>query len=181
MRLLVAAAAAAATTLLSVRVQVYYTLCRWCQLRTHTLASNVQYTPPVPSSDSESSPERASLPEVGERIRARRQSLDMSVRELARRLTLSPSLISQIERGKATPSVATLYAITTELKMSLDELFSEQAPKAAASRAGRWADGLRGRPTPPTGSRCSMPSCAPTATRAPWSPAGRWSRPTSAR
>lgn len=48
----------------------------------------------------------------------------MSVRELARRLAVSPSLISQIERGKATPSVGTLYAITTELQLSLDELFA---------------------------------------------------------
>ena len=86
------------------------------------------------SSDADPSPERASLPEVGDRIRDRRQSLDMSVRELARRLTLSPSLISQIERGKATPSVGTLYAITTELKMSLDELFSEQpAPRVGGA------------------------------------------------
>jgi transcriptional regulator with XRE-family HTH domain/mannose-6-phosphate isomerase-like protein (cupin superfamily) len=90
----------------------------------------------VPSSDADSSPERAALPEVGDRIRDRRQSLDMSVRELARRLALSPSLISQIERGKATPSVATLYAITTELKMSLDELFSEQPARAVAGRVG---------------------------------------------
>lgn len=86
-------------------------------------------------SDADPSSDRAALPEVGDRIRDRRQSMDMSVRELARRLTLSPSLISQIERGKATPSVATLYAITTELKMSLDELFSEQPAKAAAAPA----------------------------------------------
>lgn len=76
----------------------------------------------------------------------------MSVRELARRLTLSPSLISQIERGKATPSVATLYAITTELKMSLDELFSEQPARAVGAPAGRAAsaaDGLRVLDAPP--------------------------------
>jgi DNA-binding XRE family transcriptional regulator/mannose-6-phosphate isomerase-like protein (cupin superfamily) len=110
----------------------------------------VQYTGLVPSSDADSSPERAALPEVGDRIRDRRQSLDMSVRELARRLTLSPSLISQIERGKATPSVATLYAITTELKLSLDELFSEQPARAVAagpvgpgSRPANAADGLK--------------------------------------
>jgi quercetin dioxygenase-like cupin family protein/DNA-binding XRE family transcriptional regulator len=110
---------------------------------------NVQYTGPVPSSDADTSPERAALPEVGERIRDRRQSMDMSVRELARRLTLSPSLISQIERGKATPSVGTLYAITTELKMSLDELFSEQPTRVVAGRVGpssrpaNAADGLK--------------------------------------
>src|SRR5438045_3345746 len=51
----------------------------------------------------------------------------MSVRQLARQLSLSPSLISQIERGKAMPSVGTLYAITTELKLSMDQLFSDPA------------------------------------------------------
>jgi transcriptional regulator with XRE-family HTH domain len=72
--------------------------------------------------------------------------MGMSVRELARRLTLSPSLISQIERGKATPSVATLYAITTELEMSLDVLFSEQSPTAvvAAPVAARPANAAAG-------------------------------------
>ena len=48
----------------------------------------------------------------------------MSARELARRVSLSPSLISQIERGSSVPSVATLYAIVSELGLSLDELFS---------------------------------------------------------
>jgi mannose-6-phosphate isomerase-like protein (cupin superfamily)/DNA-binding XRE family transcriptional regulator len=62
--------------------------------------------------------------------------MGMSVRELARRLALSPSLISQIERGKATPSVGTLYAITTELKLSLDELFSEQSSGNGTPPAG---------------------------------------------
>src|SRR5947209_16535176 len=138
MRLLVAAAAAAATTLLS-SVQVYYTLHRRCQLATHTSHRMCSTLRRVPSSDADPSPERAALPEVGEQIRDRRQSLGMSVRELARRLTLSPSLISQIERGKATPSVATLYAITTELKMSRDELFSEQPERIAASPAARPA------------------------------------------
>jgi transcriptional regulator with XRE-family HTH domain len=102
----------------------------------------VQYTAVVSSSAADSAPERAALPNVGDRIRDRRQSLNMSVRELARRLTLSPSLISQIERGKATPSVATLYAITTELKMSLDELFSDQHARAAA-RPANAAAGLK--------------------------------------
>jgi transcriptional regulator with XRE-family HTH domain len=107
----------------------------------------------VSESDAETA-ERVALPEVGERIRDRRQSLNMSVRELARRLTLSPSLISQIERGKANPSVATLYAITTELKMSLDELFSEQPPGAVtapADRAMSVADGLRALDARPRG------------------------------
>jgi transcriptional regulator with XRE-family HTH domain len=48
----------------------------------------------------------------------------LSLRELARRLGISPSAISQFETGKSRPSVSTLYAIVTELGISLDELFS---------------------------------------------------------
>ena len=47
----------------------------------------------------------------------------MSLRELARRLDVSPSLVSQIETGKIQPSVRTLYAIVSELGLSLDEIF----------------------------------------------------------
>jgi transcriptional regulator with XRE-family HTH domain len=61
--------------------------------------------------------------EVGEQIRQERLRQDIGVRELARRVSVSPSLISQIERGKATPSVGTLYSIVSELGLSLDELF----------------------------------------------------------
>ena len=106
--------------------------------------------------------DRASLPAVGSHIRDRRQSLDLSVRELARRVGLSASLISQIERGKATPSVATLYAITTELGMSLDELFSERGP-AASTAIGAFADaaaGLRGLDAQARGNG-SLPDDAP--------------------
>src|SRR5205085_7445044 len=42
----------------------------------------------------------------------------------ARRVSVSSSLISQIERGNSMPSVASLYAIVSELGMSLDQLFS---------------------------------------------------------
>jgi transcriptional regulator with XRE-family HTH domain len=83
------------------------------------------------------------LPAVGGHIRDRRQSLELSVRELARRVGLSASLISQIERGKATPSVATLYAITNELGLSLDELFSEGAASSPTA-IGAFADAAAG-------------------------------------
>ena len=62
--------------------------------------------------------------DVGRRIRKHREESKLSLRELARRLGISPSAISQIETGKSRPSVSTLYSIVTELGMSLDELFS---------------------------------------------------------
>src|SRR3954454_21133065 len=61
--------------------------------------------------------------DVPRRLRAERERRGISLRELARRLRISPSAISQIETGRARPSVATLWAIVTELGMSLDDLF----------------------------------------------------------
>ncbi len=70
---------------------------------------------------------------VGERLREHRQEAGMSLRALARDVGVSPSLISQIEHGKATPSVGTLYAIVSELGISFDELFFDGPRGAAAS------------------------------------------------
>jgi transcriptional regulator with XRE-family HTH domain len=79
---------------------------------------------------------------LGSRIRAERQRAGMTVRGLAARTGLSPSLISQIERGRATPSVATLWAIASELQLSIAELFS--TTDAADAEPGRLAP-TRGR------------------------------------
>jgi transcriptional regulator with XRE-family HTH domain/mannose-6-phosphate isomerase-like protein (cupin superfamily) len=69
---------------------------------------------------------------VGAGLRKHREEAGMSLRALAREVGVSPSLISQIEHGKATPSVATLYAIVSELGVSLDELFFDNPRGAAA-------------------------------------------------
>ncbi len=59
---------------------------------------------------------------IGGRLREERTNAGLSQRELARRLGLSPSLISQVESGLSKPSVGTLYAIVTELGVSLDRV-----------------------------------------------------------
>jgi transcriptional regulator with XRE-family HTH domain len=84
-------------------------------------------------------------PEVGERLRSRRRAHGLSLRELAVRLGVSPSLISQIERGRARPSVSTLFAIASELDASLDELLfnDERSGSTAEAPSGRVA-----RPSP---------------------------------
>src|SRR5258707_9587305 len=72
---------------------------------------------------------RPDSPQMGERLRAARSERRLSLRELAGRLGVSPSLISQIETGRANPSVSTLYAIAAELDVSLDELlFNDRRP-----------------------------------------------------
>jgi transcriptional regulator with XRE-family HTH domain len=72
---------------------------------------------------------------VGQRLRSERERHGVSLRELARRLEISPSALSQIETGRSRPSVGTLYAIVSELDMSLDELFGSQRTAASAARA----------------------------------------------
>ena len=69
---------------------------------------------------------------VGQRLRAERERHGLSLRELARRLGMSPSAVSQIETGRSRPSVGTLYAIVTELGLSLDELFGSRRPGPVA-------------------------------------------------
>lgn len=64
----------------------------------------------------------AAIDAIGERLREERVNAGISQRELARRLGLSPSLISQLESGMTKPSVGTLYAIVTELGLSLDSV-----------------------------------------------------------
>jgi transcriptional regulator with XRE-family HTH domain len=62
---------------------------------------------------------------LGARIRAEREAAGITLRALAARLGVSPSLLSQLERGLAQPSVATLWGIVTELNLSLDALFAD--------------------------------------------------------
>jgi transcriptional regulator with XRE-family HTH domain len=52
---------------------------------------------------------------IGPQLRTSREEAGISVRELARRTGLSPSLISQVENGKVLPSLATLFKLTNEL------------------------------------------------------------------
>ena len=59
---------------------------------------------------------------LGPRLRLAREERQLSVRELARRIGCSASLISQIERGVSVPSVGVLYSLATELDSSLDHL-----------------------------------------------------------
>jgi mannose-6-phosphate isomerase-like protein (cupin superfamily)/DNA-binding XRE family transcriptional regulator len=86
---------------------------------------------------------------LGPRLRQARTGRQLSVRELARRVGCSASLISQIERGVSVPSVGVLYSLATELESSLDYLLfgSGSGPDAGADGAvdGRSNGGMDGR------------------------------------
>ncbi len=91
------------------------------------------------------------VPPIGARLRAARRGRGLSVRGLARDIGVSASLISQIETDKSSPSVSTLYSITTALGISIEDLFGDPPPAAA---------------TPPT-----SPATTARTSRSRWPPA----------
>jgi transcriptional regulator with XRE-family HTH domain len=77
---------------------------------------------------------------MGSLMRQRREAIGLGVRELARRIGVSPSLVSQVERGLAMPSVSTLYAVARVLEISLDELFETAAQMSTGALVTRGGE-----------------------------------------
>src|SRR5580765_1303144 len=95
---------------------------------------------------------------LGPRLRLVRSARQLSVRELARRVGCSASLISQIERGVSVPSVGVLSSLATELGTSIDYLLfgsgagpegvSAETPATGAARDAGGSEATRpARPT----------------------------------
>jgi transcriptional regulator with XRE-family HTH domain len=61
---------------------------------------------------------------VGERLRELREARNISMRTLASRSGLSANALSMIERGKASPSVSTLYKLADALGVSITAFFA---------------------------------------------------------
>ncbi len=64
---------------------------------------------------------------MGQRIKKRRESLNIQTVDLANSINVTSSLISQIERGKAFPSILTLKKIADALQTSVGILIGEKA------------------------------------------------------
>ena len=92
---------------------------------------------PPNSGQSRSDKDVPSAPfELGARLRGIRLRHGVGLRELARRLDLSPSSISQIETGKIQPSVRTLYAFATEFGVPVDDVLFGDDPVALSRHPG---------------------------------------------
>src|SRR5512133_1645677 len=66
---------------------------------------------------------------VGERLRELREARNISMRTLAARSGLSANALSMIERGKASPSVSTLYKLADALGVSITSFFATEADR----------------------------------------------------
>lgn len=62
---------------------------------------------------------------LGERIKRRRESYHMQLNDLAKKVGVSSSALSQIENAKASPSIVTLKAIAENLNTTVGELIGE--------------------------------------------------------
>ena len=109
-----------------------------------------------PAQDAPATIDRQDLrDDLGKRLREAREGRNIGLRELARRLGVSPSLISQIETGKSEPSINTLFAIVGELELPVNEIVfdpqrsSGRSVGITASKGGdgdgwHWRDGSGG-------------------------------------
>jgi transcriptional regulator with XRE-family HTH domain len=91
-------------------------------------------------------PELRAPSRIGERLREERTRQGITVREIARRVGVSPSLISQIERDKVNPSVSTLWGLVTVLGLTMSDLFPEdgaRGPRTVVSPSPLTAPGER--------------------------------------
>lgn len=78
---------------------------------------------------------------VGQRVRTARAAAGLTVRELARRIGVSASHVSQVERGLGAFSVPALYSVASELGVSMNDLLAP-AGEPEATAAASPADGV---------------------------------------
>jgi transcriptional regulator with XRE-family HTH domain len=98
--------------------------------------------------------EDGDLAALGRRLRLLREGRAMSLRAVAVQARVSESFLSQVERGQASPSIASLQRIATSLGTSIAALFEEGAttPQGRVVRASerrrmvhpkrKWEDSL---------------------------------------
>src|SRR3954447_7534750 len=64
----------------------------------------------------------ADAPAVGIRIKALREAMDLSLRDLAERSRVSAPMLSQVERGETSPTLAVASRIAAGLELTLSQL-----------------------------------------------------------
>jgi len=62
---------------------------------------------------------------IGERIKRKREQQSLQLNDLAKKVGISPSALSQIERAKSFPSILTLKMIAEKLQTTVGELIGE--------------------------------------------------------
>jgi transcriptional regulator with XRE-family HTH domain len=99
-----------------------------------TAQKNLPLTAPLPKMVAEPS---AGTPGVGRRIHALREAMGLSLRDLAERCGVSAPMLSQVERGETSPTLAIAAKIAAGLELTLSQLLRlDEGEHVAVSRAG---------------------------------------------
>jgi transcriptional regulator with XRE-family HTH domain len=82
---------------------------------------------------------------LGSRVRALRDGMGLSLRGLAERSSVSPPMLSQVERGETSPTLAVAEKIAAGLDLTLSQLLRlDERGHLVISRAGRGRSRRRG-------------------------------------
>ena len=75
---------------------------------------------------------------LGSRVRALREGMGLSLRDLAERSSVSPPMLSQVERGETSPTLAVAEKIAGGLELTLSQLLRiDEGGHVVVTRAGR--------------------------------------------
>src|SRR6476646_1531860 len=78
------------------------------------------------------------IPKVGERVRALREAMGLSLRDLAERSGVSAPMLSQVERQETSPTIAVAAKIAAGLELSLSQLLRlDEGEHVTISRSGQ--------------------------------------------
>ena len=97
-------------------------------------SGNRRAAAPAPAATTSTAP--ATPPRVGEQIQRLRNERKMTLDDLSRAAGVSKSMLSEIERDKANPTIAVAWRLTNALGVSLDHLFTASKAPEAISVAG---------------------------------------------
>lgn len=82
---------------------------------------------------------------AGARIKALREAMSYSLRDLSERSGVSPTMLSQVERGATSPTLTVASRIASGLDLSLSQLLRlDEAPHVVVGRAGDHRNHERG-------------------------------------
>jgi transcriptional regulator with XRE-family HTH domain len=90
-------------------------------------------------------PQTEPIAAVGPRIRALREAMSLSLRDLADRSGVSAQMLSQVERGETSPTLAVAAKIAAGLELTLSQLLRlDEGQHVAVSRAAERRSSRRG-------------------------------------
>lgn len=112
---------------------------------TQTAESRTTDPPAQAAGSAPSAARESASPALGRRIRALREAMGLSLRDLGERSGVSAPMLSQVERGETSPTIAVAAKIAVGLDLTLSQLLRlDEGEHVVVSRAGKRRGSSRG-------------------------------------